>query len=734
VSEELARHLRDARDATGHSLRELERLIHVSNSSLSRYFVGRATPPWQVVVALCQVAGRDPRPLRPIWERSRQGTRASTPLPVCRNDLPLDAPGFTGRSDELEAVVVAARRSRVVCIDGMGGVGKTALAVHVAHGLTGIYRDGQLFLDLHGYTPGQEPIASSEALRMLLGAFGVPSTRIPDGLDERASLWRSELAFRKAVVVLDNAVDADQVAPLLPGAGESLVLVTSRKRLVQLDGASTLSLDVLSDDQAAELFRTALADPRADHDGVAEVVRACGYLPLALRVAAARMRHRPAWTLETLLHRLERGEVDIDAVLAMSMEQLDPAQRRMFGLLAHVPNTDIGEEAAVALAGLPHDNAVALLDDLVDAHLLSETQPGRFRQHDLLRTYARGLGDIDSPSGTVAEAVGRLCDHYLARAAAAVATAYPELDLLRRPAPAIESTTAFAGAEQALAWLDIERDNLLGIGAFMADRGMADPTSRLATTLYPYLDSHALHSEALALATYALDVSRAHGDAQDEARALLDVVTMRWRQGRYAGAEERCLRALEVTRGHGDRYGEARALNGLGNVSLVEGDLGRARELFEASLAIFRQVHDRLYEAVVLGNHGQLHTRLGEFDTARRQHNEALAIHEASGSFGGQATALANLGVLLTASGEHNEAATHLREALARYRDLGYASGEAGVLNCLGELDLAAGRPEQAMIDHEAAVAIAQEIGDEFERERGCAGQAAAAMVRGRDA
>jgi len=703
MSDEFARQLRAVRDATGRSLRELEKLTHVSNSSLSRYFAGQSPAPWPVVVKLCQLAKQDPRPLRAAWEQSRR-PRSAAPA---RNDLPLDTTGFAGRRSEVAALL---RARRVVAIDGMAGVGKTALAVHVAHQLIPQYPDGQLFLDLFGYTPGQEPVPAAEALRVLLTALEVPATRIPEGVRERAALWRSELAFRRAVVVLDNAVDAAHVEPLLPGAGSSLMLITSRQRLVELDGLPSLSLDVLPPADAAELFATAVGDARGDSSpAVDEVLRQCGHLPLALRVAAARMRHRPAWTADTLVDRLRGGDLGTAPVFAMSVSQLDPAQQRMFRLLGQVPCGDLDRAAATALNGGP---AAAVLDALVDAHLLEESTPNRYRQHDLLREYARSL----PPDDDLRDCLTRLLDYYVETAAAAVSVLHPELSRLRGVKPAAHDVDP--------AWLDVERANLLAVASFAAENGWPHHAQRFSTVLYPYLDALALHREALALATHALDASE--GDPAGEAQALLDCVTMNWRQGRYDDAAPRVWRALELVRGVGDRYGEARAVNRLGNVWMAQGSYESALEAFQGALDLFREAGDRLYEAVVLGNLGLVYLALDRLDEAYEHHLRALELHRSTGSQGGAATALGNLGQVYARQGSASQARECFREALEIDRELGYRSGEADVLNSLGELALQSGDPAAAVDDHETALAIAAEIGNRHEHERAQRGLASA--------
>lgn len=339
---ELAGRLQAIQELSGRSLRELERATGVSSSSLSRYFAGRSLPPWSAVVALCRVVQRDPRPLRDLWE---QASRLPPPPPqgrakaTGRNDLPLDVADFTGRQAELDAVRDSLAASRAVAIDGMAGVGKTCLAVHLAHQLAPEYADGRLYLDLHGFTPGREPLEPENAVRRLLAALEVPVSG-SDGLEELAARWRAELARRRVLVLLDNAATAEQVRPLLPGAGVSAVLITSRNRLVELDQVPPVSLDVFGDDDGIELLQQAggPGDRVANEpDASAEVLRLCGGLPLAIRLSAARLRHRPGWTVGVLADRLRAGSDHVDTALSMSLRQLSHTQRRIFRLLGLLP-------------------------------------------------------------------------------------------------------------------------------------------------------------------------------------------------------------------------------------------------------------------------------------------------------------------------------------------------------------------------------------------------------------
>jgi tetratricopeptide (TPR) repeat protein/transcriptional regulator with XRE-family HTH domain len=471
VREELAGRLRQLRDLTGRSLRELALDMHVSRSSLSRYFSGQAVPPWTTVVALCRAAGRDPRHLRELWERAQGAPQPPAPAASSstRNDLPHDVTSFTGRRAELAVLLTAAGAGSLVAIDGMGGVGKSALAVHAAHLLTADFPGGRLYLNLHGFTPGRDRVEPAEALRVLLTALGVAPGRVPEEVTERAALWRSELASRRALVLLDNAADEDHVRDLLPGAGPSFVLITSRRRMVHLDGVQPVSLDVLPPAEAARLFTEAAGGTRPGDVG--EVLRRCGNLPLTIRVVAARLRHRPAWTLDTLVERLRDGELAVPGVFEMSLRQLDAAQRTMFGLLGLVPGEDIDAYGAAALAGIPLADARAVLEDLIDVHLLQEPTAGRYRMHDLVRQAARA----DVGAADRVPAIARLGDYYLScmvRVKELVGTLMPLPVSVSHPPPALPE---FAGFDTAVDWADVEWANLTEMFALAVECGLDGP-------------------------------------------------------------------------------------------------------------------------------------------------------------------------------------------------------------------------------------------------------------------
>lgn len=379
-------------------------------------------------------------------------------LPVVPRQLPVASPAFTGRYEELAELEGPDDATTVVisAIDGMAGVGKTALAIHAAHRMSGRFPGGQLFLDLHGHTDGVPPVDASDALDRVLRSMGVSGAQIPEHLEDRAALYRSRLADRRVLVVLDNAASEEQVAPLVPGTPGCLVLVTSRRRLTGLDRTRTVSLDVLPGPDAIALFRRIAGEQRlagAAPDAVAEVVELCGRLPLAIRIAAARLRSRPAWTVHHLAeglvdhqHRLTAlgaGHRSVTAALDLSFRQLDPELQRVYRLLGLHPGTDFDPDAAAALVGAPPAPTRRLVDDLLEANLLQELVPGRYRFHDLVRAHAGAIATRDDSGAEAAQGLTRLLDHYRDTAETALDVAYPTVPARHLAGPAAAVVSRF---------------------------------------------------------------------------------------------------------------------------------------------------------------------------------------------------------------------------------------------------------------------------------------------------
>ncbi len=658
-----------------------------------------------VRVLLAEELGTDPgAELRELHGRLLRGER---PRPAL-NTLPRDVADFTGRTVEIERLTRAVTgRSAVVisAIDGMPGVGKTTLAVHLAHRLE--YPDGQLFIDLHAHTAGRPPVEPTDALDVLLRALGLEE--IPASLDERASLWRAELSRRRLLVVLDNAASAEQVRPLLPGMPGSLVLVTSRLRLVELEGTSTLTLDVLSEAEALQLFATIVGDDRGTDQAAREVVELCGRLPLAVRLAAGRLRSRPTWTTAHLATRLREGRLsELDAVFALSFGQLPSSHQRLFGLLGLHHGTDFDVDQAAALGDLDLLECDGMLEDLVDVHLLEGTTLGRYRMHDLLRQYAQSK--VDSSRAPLT----RLLDHFLDTANQATRLMSPaarkyEVDITYRPA----SRLVLRDYDHAVEWLETERQTLVAAVAVALEGGWRTHTWQLARALVYFCmvrghtrDWSTIHECALQAVT---------DNPPALAMTVKNYAMYFWQTARYQEAIEYNERAIAMLRELGDLQGEA---GGLNNLSLVYRTLGRhaeAADLLEQAIAVARQLGDRHLESQAMSNVSNIYSALGRYDEALDACTAALALMRELGSRRDEADTLSALGMIYHAMRRHEEALEALRSALSAVRAIGDVTTETVVLNYLGEVLTAAGRPAEAVVPLHEALELAERIDDRRE-------------------
>ncbi|MBP2477873.1 tetratricopeptide (TPR) repeat protein [Crossiella equi] len=638
-----------------------------------------------------------PAPAAPVAEPPRR---------TGRNDLQADLVDFTGRQDELRRLLAAlpdpaapAGSALVItAIDGMAGVGKTTLAVHAAHRLAEHFPDGSLFIDLHAHTAGHEPIDPANALDTLLRAIGVPGEKIPERLDARAALWRAELADRRALLVLDNASSAAQVRPLLPGAAGCLTLVTSRRRLTDLDTAITLSLDVLTEAAAADLFTRTVANPPATADAaaVAEVVGLCGRQPLALRIAAARLRARPAWTAAHLAARLrdERrtltelaaGDRCVGTAFSLSYHQLTPAQARLFRLLGLVPGADFDCHQAAALAGLPLAEAEDLLEDLVDVHLVGQPAPGRYRFHDLLRHYARGALTQDETAPTRLAAVDRLFAYYRGATAEAAELLDPGQTWLPEPPAPQNRLTSY---DDAVAWLDAEYPNLFAAVSCALEGGCPNAW-QIAHALEPYFDlrGHAPLRLQLAL----VEASQARGDRHAEACGRLAYAVACDRVGRYREAEDQISQALALFREAGFRPGVAATLRHLGGIYEPIGAYREAIASLTEALGVYHELGDLAGQGDTENALANVLLLRSNYPEALRRLDAALRLYRAGGQRGGEGIALINLGVLCLRTSRYRRAITHFREALEINREIGSRLGIGGALNNLGHAYLRVGR------------------------------------------
>ena len=664
-------------------------------------------------------------------------TAGSTARPVMPRELPPGVPHFTGRSAELATLTALLDRPEeqapgailISAIGGTAGVGKTALAVHWAHQVADRFPDGQLYINLHGYDPGP-PVTAADALARFLRALGESGQDIAQEEDERAARYRSILAGRRMLVILDNAESASQVRPLLPGTPTSIVLVTSRDALTGLvarDGARRLDLDLLPLADALRLLRELIGE-RADAspDAAATLAGQCCRLPLALRIAAELAAARPDAPLADLageladqqrrLNLLDVGgdpRTAVRAVFSWSYRYLEADAARLFRLLALHPGSDFDRYAAAALTDAALERASHLLDTLTQAHLIEPAGQGRYGMHDLLRAYARELAAAQDGAQQRQEAVSRLFDSYLYTAAAAMDVIFAaESDRRPRIAPPATPCPAVTSIAAARAWLDTERATLAAVAAHAATGGWPSHATRLAATLFRYLETGGYHAETVAINNHARRAARETDDRAAEAEALQGLTVIDLRQGRYQQATDRLQQVLALYRETGNQAGQARALGNLGIAGMLQGRYQQATSHFQQSITICRETGNQVGEARHLSNLGLVELRLGSYREASQHLDQALALCREIGNRSTEAYALSNLGVVELRLGSHQQASEHLDQALAACRDSGNRDCEAYALSNLGVLKSRLGNHQQASEHLDQALAICRETGD----------------------
>ncbi|MGI5184202.1 ATP-binding protein [Dactylosporangium sp. CA-152071] len=655
--------------------------------------------------------------------------------------LPPDVSAFTGREAQLAALDALAFAAAdqptavfVAVVTGPAGVGKTALAVRWAHHVRDRFPGGQLYVNLRGYDPAR-PMAAGDALTRFLTALGVAAEDVPVDEDDRAARFRTEVADRPLLLLLDNASSAEQVRPLLPGTASCTVLVTSRDTLpglVAVDGARRVEVDLLTAGDAEVLLRRLIgARARSAPDAVATLAEQCARLPLALRVAAELIAARPEVTLEDLVDELQdqrrrlavlaAGEdprASVPAVLSWSVRHLPQPVARAFGLLGLHPGPDFDAHAAASLTGAGLAETRDALALLVRAHLAHRTGPGRYGMHDLLRAYAGA--HAEQPG----EARRRMFDFYRATAASAVATLFPRAQMPAAASPvlppgdrdavspvrlvgdrdAVSPVRLVGDRDAAHAWLEAERAALLAIVAEAATSGHPTHTVDLAAILARYLVDG---PPADAVTVHGLAADAALGDGAREAAARDALGLALLRQGRPATATAQFDRAEALFADLGDLAGQARAALGQG---LAEGQRHRleaAAARFERSLHLFEQAGDRTGEARALNNLGLVEERLGRYSPAEAHQQRALVLYEQLGILLGVAAALTDLGIVEHRLGRAEQAAAHHRQALELFLDGRDRLGESWARNGLGEAAMAFGDPSTALTHHAAALAVA---------------------------
>ncbi|MCX4904438.1 BTAD domain-containing putative transcriptional regulator [Streptomyces sp. NBC_00878] len=649
--------------------------------------------------------------------------------------LPADLPTFTGRDVELDetrallpeggslpaTVVISA-------IGGMAGIGKTTLAVHWAHRIADRFPDGQLFINLRGFDPTGSIVPPEEAIRIFIDALGVPPQRIPAAPEAQAALYRSMLAQRRVLILLDNARDTDQVRPLLPGSPGCLVIVTSRNQLTGLvagDGAHPLTLNQLTSGEAHDFLvrRLGTGRPSAEPEAAEEIVTRCARLPLALAIVAARAAAHPGFPLSAIAEELRSSQgsldafagsditIDVRAVFSSSYQALSAPAARLFRLLGLHCGPDISAPGAAGLAGLPLRETRGLLAELTRAHLLIEHFPGRYTLHDLLRVYAAERVRAEETPQERDLALERILGWYLHTADAAYAHITPNRRRVPlEPLPSCCLPLAFTTYEQALDWCETERANLVAAVHTAAASGQPGVAWRLPAVLWGffYLRSHTRDWDDTART--GLSAARAAHDRAGEGQGLVDVAAAARHLGRFDEAIDHLRQAMVIHRELGATDARATAVANLGDVYLQAGQLDKAVEYIRRGLAMDRVIGSAWGQGIALSNLGDVYQRLGRFDEAVDCLEQALTVLRASGNLWVEGVTLDILGTVHRRLHRYDEAVEHYHEALKTHRDIGNRWGEGHTLGNLGDAQLAADEPEAARISWGQALAIFAEF------------------------
>ncbi|MFE4476628.1 MULTISPECIES: AfsR/SARP family transcriptional regulator [Streptomycetaceae] len=668
-----------------------------------------------------------PNPAPPREPAASRRPAASVQRPLPRPaQLPWESPAFVGREAQLRALgrhLVgpggpggrAPAPGAIALVTGAPGAGKSALALRWAHRTRDRFPDGQLFTDLHGWssTGPQHPHA---VLGSFLRALGVPAEDVPARLDETAALYRSTLAGRRVLIVLDNALDAAQVRPLLPGAGGCAVLVTSRERLTGLvvrEGAQRIELAEFSPDEGRALVRRVLGAERVEarEQAVARLLDACGHLPLAVALAAARLRDRPHHDLTDFAAELAGNRLDVlsadgddrsaclRTAFSFSYHALDGPARRLLGLLATSPAVDLSAPVAEVLGGLERGSGARVLRRLADVHLLTEHRADTYRFHDLLRLFAAEQGTRQESRRSRRLCLERWYAWCLHHACAATRTLVPGRPHVALPPPPRDlETTAFADPAQALRWCDEQRANLLATAAHAFEHEDDDVAWKLPSLLWPYLHRTGPHAERLAVSRTAVAAARRLDDPLALGLSLND---------------------------QGHAWGSA-------------GDLPQARRHYEQALELVRAAGDRAVEALVLASLGVSHFNCADYAGAADHFERALRLLAADGPGAARWTVLlceTNLASSLLMLGRSEEAQALAERLLApEIRRLGGVP-ECSLLNVVGMARYAAGRPEEALVHLERSLAVGRTItGYADQRANSLTALAAAQQALGRDA
>ncbi len=628
--------------------------------------------------------------------------------PTVISTLPYDLPDFTGRTAEFAALrsllpaPTGAPALTMVSVQGMPGVGKTAFAVHVGHLLRDQFPDGQLFIDLHGLTHGRDPLTPAEGLDRLLRWTGVPGSVIPDDTEERIALWRSRTSEMAFILVLDNVIDSPQAAPLIPGSDRSLVVLTSRMALHGIDGAVLIPLAPPPERDALSLLTAILGPDRvaAERPAAEELIRRCGHLPLAIRVAAARLQSRPTWTIAGMVARLRQdrptreltvGGRRVEAAIELSYSAVDVVAQRTFRLLAAVPADSVTPYLAAAISGTDEHTAEQVLEGLLDSRLLESRSPDRYQLHDLMRSFALGLLDRgpttigparpDLAEPEAAQAVRGFHDALLAAVKEAAAALDPGRRRLAMDFRLTVRVPEFPDPRSAFDWLDAEYENLVAAARSATAAGLPLHTVHYARDLWLYLVTRGRYVELDELTQLAIDAAHDLGEEELEAQALTNAFVPLWRRGEVDLAKSFAERGLQLARKISARRLEA---GGLGNVALVlagQGRLHEALDYCERALAVHREIGNHRAIPSILTEQVLLLTRLGQYARARDLAVESIGQLQNHPNAAVLLVPMVNLARLDVWCGDAGDTVARLSDYLeqATTRSIPYAMGDAAL-------------------------------------------------------
>jgi tetratricopeptide (TPR) repeat protein len=674
------------------------------------------------------------RTLPPMHGDDSGGLRAASA--AVPRQLPAAVAGFSGRAAELATLTSALDRSTgaggtivISAVDGMAGIGKTALAVCWAHQMADRFPDGHLYVNLRGFDPAGPPMTPAEALRGFLDAFEVPPERIPIGVDAQSSLYRSILSGRQVLVVLDNARDAAQVRPLLPGSPGCFVLVTSRTRLTSLiaaEGARPLTVDLLSGAESRELLvrRLGLARVTAEPKPVEEIIHLCARLPLALSIVAARAAMHPGFSLAALaaelrqtrggLQAFEGGEVsdDVRGVFSWSYQYLDPVAARVFRLLGLHPGPDITVAATASLAGLNAEQMRRVLTELARYHLVAEQAPGRYGFHDLLRAYATELVRTHDTDEEQHAARQRMLDHYLHTAHAANLLLHSRWHPIAITAPLTGVVPEqLADHAAALAWLEAEYPVLLAAVQLAAVLGFLSNAWQLPATLSEFFYSRGHWADWATTEDTALRTATQYGDRRGQAHshALLGRA-LAW-VGRYDEAHDHLRQSIDLFAELDDPGGRADSYISLGAVFEQQGNPTEALAYAEQALNLYQAASSPLGLARARNSIGWYHALVGEPEQALFHCRQALALYREIGDHRGEANTLDSLGYAHHLLGQFDLAIDYFQQSSSLNRERGARHGLATHLDHLGDAHYAASNHDAARDAWQQALDILDQLG-----------------------